>query len=234
MPSKKSLDAIVDAAWRALDEGLVEDALDLAADALEIDAHDADAHAILGAARFELLEIEEARAHLASALALRADHPDAHYWMALVFEREGNETQAARHLREAARGDPERYPKPFRLDEKAFQREVEAALEKLPREFRDELTNLAIVVEPIPDANLLQGDPPLPPTILGLHVGTPRPQRANAPGAGPNTIFLFQRNIERAATTREELLEQIEVTLLHEIGHYLGLDEDDVGSRGLE
>ena len=122
---------------------------------------------------------------------------------------------------------------PLELSEKDFRAQVERAISDLPADFCARLENLAIVVESLPGDELLEGDPFFPPTILGLHVGTPLPERGTAIAAGPNTIFLFQKNIERAATTREELVEQIEVTLLHELGHYLGLDEDDVDDRGL-
>jgi predicted Zn-dependent protease with MMP-like domain len=50
----------------------------------------------------------------------------------------------------------------------------------------------------------------------------------------PSSIVLFQRNLERAARTRDELLEQIRITLVHEVGHYLGLSEDELYERGLE
>ena len=49
----------------------------------------------------------------------------------------------------------------------------------------------------------------------------------------PNYIYLFQRNLERIARDREDLIEQITITLHHELGHYLGLDEDEVEDMGL-
>ena len=47
-------------------------------------------------------------------------------------------------------------------------------------------------------------------------------------------ITLFQHNLERFATTRDELIEEIRVTVLHEVGHLLGLDEDELYERGLD
>lgn len=234
MDSDSDFDEIVEGAWDALDDGALEEAAELAREARRMDEADPDPHAILGAVAFESLDLGAARAHLAEALDRDAAHPDAHFWMALVCEREGQETKAARHFRDAAKGDPGRYPLAHRLSGEEFRAEVERAIEALPADFREHLDNLAIVVEPLPDDRILEGDPPLPPTILGLHLGTPRPLHGSASGIGPNTIFLFQKNLERAAKDRTELREQIEVTLLHEIGHYLGLDEDDVEDRGLE
>lgn len=234
MPSDRTLDRLLEEAFDALDEGEPESAIELAQMVLKEDPSDPDAFVIIGAAEFERLHLKEARASLAMALEISPEHPDAHWWLGLIEERAGNELAATRHFREATRLDKKTYPAPFALKEKEFRAEVEKAIKKLPSDFRAQLENLAIVVEPLPGDELLDGDPPLPPTILGLHIGVPRPERANAVGAGPNTIFLFQKNLERAALTRAGLIEQIEVTLLHEIGHYLGLDEDDVEERGLE
>jgi predicted Zn-dependent protease with MMP-like domain len=50
----------------------------------------------------------------------------------------------------------------------------------------------------------------------------------------PSSIALFQRNLERFARDREELLEEIRITLLHEVGHFLGLDEDRLRDLGLD
>ena len=50
----------------------------------------------------------------------------------------------------------------------------------------------------------------------------------------PSSIALFQRNLERYARDREELLDEIRVTLLHEVGHFLGLDEDQLRDLGLD
>lgn len=234
MSTPSELDELLDEAYEALDEGNPDEAIHLAEQALLLDEEDPDAFVVLGAAHFERLRLPEANANLKIALELDEQNPDAHWWMGLVEERQGNGDRAVKHFREATRLDRETYPAPFPLSEKEFRGEVEKAIAALPADFRLQLQNLAIVVEALPGNELLEGDPPLPPTILGLHVGTPRPEHGTTTSPGPNTIFLFQKNIERAATSRDELDEQIEVTLLHEIGHYLGLDEDDVDERGLQ
>ena len=232
MPTDADLDSLLDEAFAALEEGDAEAALVLAERVLK-HAEDVDAFVIVGAAHFERNRLAAAKQNLKIALDLDPKHPDAHGWMGLVIERQGNSDRAAKYFREAARLDGKAWPPAFGVREKEFRALVEKAIADLPADFRAQLENLAIVVEPLPEDALLEGDPPFPPTILGLHVGTPRPERSAALPSGPNTIFLFQKNIERAAATRDELVEQIEVTLLHEIGHYLGLDEDDVADRGL-
>jgi predicted Zn-dependent protease with MMP-like domain len=50
----------------------------------------------------------------------------------------------------------------------------------------------------------------------------------------PSSIVLYQRNLERAARTRAELVEEVRITLVHEVGHFLGLSEDELYQRGLE
>ncbi|MDP6461500.1 MAG: metallopeptidase family protein, partial [Gemmatimonadota bacterium] len=59
-------------------------------------------------------------------------------------------------------------------------------------------------------------------------------QSVSDTGTLPNTIHLFQNNLERFATDRETLENEIRTTVLHEIGHHLGWDEDDLKERGLD
>jgi len=76
---------------------------------------------------------------------------------------------------------------------------------------------------------LFEESPPLDPELLGLFVGTPIGEEgATGSGELPPRILLFKRNLERYATDLDELLEEITVTLYHELGHYLGLDEDEL------
>ncbi len=196
----------------------------------------ADALCALGAAFVESLRVSEARPVLERAIALDRDLADAHFWLGVIDERAGDREEADRRFERAHRLDPDSHPTPFRVDPPEFLRLVEQAIARLPADFRAELENLAIVVEPLPDDRTLAGDPPLSPLLLGLQVGTPLDERLPSGPRGelPGTIFLFQRNIERVSRDRAQLLEEIETTLLHEIGHFLGLDEDEVHDRGLE
>lgn len=204
--------------------------------ALALVGDDPEILADLGGARFESLRFRPARDALTRALALDKRLARAHHWLALLEEREANDRAARKHFAEATRLAPEAYPPPYRVTPAEFQSLVEEAIGELPEDFRASLSNLDIVVEPIPDDQTLSGDPPLSPAILGLHVGTPADERppSGAGGQLPNVIFLFQNNIERASRDHDHLVEEIRVTLLHEIGHYLGLDEDEVEERGLE
>ena len=114
---------------------------------------------------------------------------------------------------------------------------MEDALADLPECVRSYLANVAIAVEELPsDEDLLASAPPLSPAILGLFRGAPYGQKASMDPWShfPSSIVLYQRNLERFARSRPELIEQIGVTLIHEVGHFLGLDEDELYARGLE
>jgi predicted Zn-dependent protease with MMP-like domain len=96
---------------------------------------------------------------------------------------------------------------------------------------------VTISVEDIPsDEDLMDPSPPLSPSILGVFRGTPVGERSvtNAYDHFPAAIVLYQKNLERFAKTREELIEQIGITVMHEVGHLVGLDEDDLWERGLD
>ncbi|CAG7572898.1 putative Zn-dependent protease with MMP-like domain [Barrientosiimonas humi] len=107
-----------------------------------------------------------------------------------------------------------------------FEDEAGQALDLIPPELLARLQNIAILVE---------DDPPVDqPNLLGLYVGVPLPERTDswAYGSLPDRITLFQRPLERISATREELREQIAVTVVHEIGHYFGIDDDRLHELG--
>jgi predicted Zn-dependent protease with MMP-like domain len=115
-----------------------------------------------------------------------------------------------------------------------FDAAVATAIGKLPDHARPHLDNAVISVEPLPtDAEITEG---LSPTILGVFHGTPIDERLATHAGHQETvrITLFQKNLERFARSREELLEEIRITVLHEVGHLLGLDEDELYDRGLD
>jgi predicted Zn-dependent protease with MMP-like domain len=116
------------------------------------------------------------------------------------------------------------------LRRKEFERHVADALASIPRRFRDALQNLAIVVEDEPSPELLHemGIEP-PDTLFGLYQGTPLTDRAWAFGNTlPDQILVFQGPHEREAEDEEDLIASIAETLIHEIGHYFGLSEEEI------
>ncbi|HKQ62522.1 MAG TPA: metallopeptidase family protein [Candidatus Polarisedimenticolaceae bacterium] len=199
--------------------------------AVQLDPEDAEFRANHARALFLGCRFEPAAAEAARALELDPKLPDAHDVQASLLERSGRWAEADRHLERAARLDPERFGLPLRLGADAFAAQVTRAAEHLPERFRALLDRVAVSVEPVPpEAVLLDAEPALDPELLGLFVGTPRTEAGAGEASGelPARIYLFQRNLERYAADGGDLAEQIAITLYHELGHYLGLEEDQL------
>ena len=116
------------------------------------------------------------------------------------------------------------------MDRKAFEQLVAEALATIPRRFRKAMRNIAIVVEDEPSEELLDDMEIEPPdTLLGLYQGTPLTERTSAYGnVLPDRVLIFQGPHERAADDEEDLVVAIGETLIHEIGHYFGLSEEEI------
>ena len=116
------------------------------------------------------------------------------------------------------------------MTRQAFEALVSDALADIPPEFREAMSNLAIVVEDEPSAELLREmeiDPP--DSLYGLYQGTPLTERAWDYGNTlPDRILIFQGPHERDASDEDDLVCSIAETLIHEIGHYFGLSEDEI------
>jgi predicted Zn-dependent protease with MMP-like domain len=156
--------------------------------------------------------------------------------LALVRDLQGRFDESDALLAEAQELDAELHPMPPRLPDEEFDAVIEHACAALPDEFRSALEQVPIVVEPVPPADLVMNGNPLelPPDLLGLFVGASQLEHVeDDPVGNVPRIYLFQRNIERACSDREDAAEQVRVTLFHELGHYLGFDEEGVESMGL-
>ena len=116
------------------------------------------------------------------------------------------------------------------MDRDQFERLVADALASIPQRFRDAMTNLVIVVEDEPGRELLREMEIEPPdTLFGLYQGTPLTERRWDYGnALPDRILLFQGPHEREADDDDDLVVSIAETLIHEIGHYFGLSEEEI------
>jgi predicted Zn-dependent protease with MMP-like domain len=111
-----------------------------------------------------------------------------------------------------------------------FEKLVEEALRDIPRSFRAEMRNVAVLVEDEPPAHVLEEMEIEPPdSLFGLYQGTPLPERGWAYGnALPDRISIYQRPIEEACEDDEEIRECVAETVIHEFGHYFGLSEEEI------
>ncbi len=109
--------------------------------------------------------------------------------------------------------------------------EVEATLGELPEPLREKAHRLPVTFERVPNAGLVADG--IEPNTLGLFTGAEFAEEGHVPM--PPQIILFLQNLWEFAEADEEIFcDEVATTLLHELGHYLGLDEDDLFDRGLE
>ena len=108
-----------------------------------------------------------------------------------------------------------------------FEQLVAEALDGLPRQFRRWMRNIAVVVETAPSRTLLETMGLWPDhTLLGLYQGVPFPERGYSYGnVLPDRITVFQQPIEARCCTPEEIKDVVRETVIHEVGHYFGLDD---------
>jgi predicted Zn-dependent protease with MMP-like domain len=116
------------------------------------------------------------------------------------------------------------------MTREAFEQHVSDALGTIPKRFRAAMRNIVIVVEDEPSRALLQEMQINPPdTLFGLYQGVPLTERHWDYGnALPDRIILFQGPHEREAYDEDDLIVSIGETLIHEIGHYFGLSEEEI------
>jgi len=202
--------------WAYLQLGLLEEALEhaLAADDPLDEAK----------ACFHLWRFEEARA----ALAECGDEGEAHWYRALVAEFTGEPFEDSRQR--AIELEPGQYWAPVRLDPNAIDQTVTQALGSLPDELVPIAQETIVEVRPLPAPH-----PDVDPLTLGLYLGDNIVERSHSDSARlPPRIEIYQSNIERLATDRDEAIEEVRITLLHELGHHFGFDEADMARLGLE
>jgi predicted Zn-dependent protease with MMP-like domain len=192
----------------------------------------------LGAVLFEQLRFQEARAPLLRAIRLDPLNAEAYYWRAMLRERRGDYRGAARDFRRASHLNPVAFPRPVPLDDSTVEAVVIEVLQELHPSIRGYLAQVTIILEEVPEEDVLrQYHPPAPPSeILGYFAGVPVTERSlEDPWSHlPSAIVLFRRNLERVAWDRERLIEELRITVFHEVGHFLGLDEQDLEARGLD
>ena len=122
------------------------------------------------------------------------------------------------------------------LTDEEFENAVRDAIDSIPEEFLDELENVAIVIADEPEPEDFEGDGLYSEDgdLLGLYDGVAMTERGDSYGLGdyPDTITVFKGPHERLGDSRAYVLEEVRKTVVHEIAHYFGMDEDQVDDMG--
>lgn len=115
------------------------------------------------------------------------------------------------------------------ISPREFEKLVEEALSELPRQFLDLLDNVVVVVEEEPDdEDLDECDMEEDDDLLGIYRGIPRAERGFGAMELPDQIAIFRGPILRLARSRREAVREIRDTVIHELGHHFGLDDDEM------
>jgi len=197
-----------------------------------------------GQVLFELGSYAEAKRVLERGIAIDPDAGHTLYHLGLVLERlenEGDESGSIgvgietsdQAFTRANSLEPQQFPLPVRLDDAAFQNAVDASVGNLPKSIRERIEGVSLIVEDFPTLDLVRTER-ISPQTLGLFMGVPRTEAlVTDQPLDLDRIMLFKRNLEKICQDEEDLIDQIQITLRHEVGHYLGLDEDDLERLGL-
>ncbi|MCC6625194.1 MAG: metallopeptidase family protein [Deltaproteobacteria bacterium] len=216
-------------------EGREEEALAIARRVVELHPDDADSVLELAQILNDLDRGHEAVEVLRGAVERAPEDSDLWFELGYAAERLEQWELRQRAFYEVWRIEHDRPPRHrLFLPDQPFVDAVEATLEKLPAGVRSAIGNVAIMVEDYPDEWVV-AEGIADPRILGLFDGpTHAGEGATASvHEGPARIYIYRWNIERQCASADEGEEQVEITVLHEIGHYLGLDEDALHARGL-
>lgn len=123
---------------------------------------------------------------------------------------------------------------PYRLGTEPFVRLVEQAVARLPESITPYLDNVIITVQPRPTTEMLaELGMAADEELFGLYTGVPLNERSRTePSLYPDTIILFQEPLEAACATRQELIAEIEITVVHEIAHLVGFTDAELEALG--
>ena len=113
------------------------------------------------------------------------------------------------------------------MERQEFAKVMQDVFDSLPEEFRSRIRNVAVLVEDFPPGQIPSRQPKK--LLLGLFHGVPMTKKSvfNLP-TGPDYVVLYQKNIEAVCSTEAEIRDQIRHTVIHEFGHYFGMDEEQL------
>jgi predicted Zn-dependent protease with MMP-like domain len=178
---------------------------------------------------------EEALPELQKIIEEYPDFSDAHAEIAAAYESKGDRKRMIEHLLEVRRLDSEQ-DKLLGFDPSEYEPLIvdtaRRTIGELPPQFRKLIENVPILLEDRPSVDLVQEG--FDPRALGLFDGANHEHHSDAKVVdAPTRIVLYTANLTASCEDTDELAEQVEITVLHEIGHYFGLEEHDMERLGL-
>jgi predicted Zn-dependent protease with MMP-like domain len=159
------------------------------------------------------------------------DRADLHHLLGVACEDAGDRAGMVAEWLEVRRLDAEGDDDARELGQAEFARVAQDALDELPPEILERLSNVPLIADERPSEEMVRDG--TDPRILGLFQGLSMPHESTLGPAYADSIHLFARNIARVSDDERELREQIRVTVLHETAHYFGFDEDELRRLGL-
>jgi predicted Zn-dependent protease with MMP-like domain/Flp pilus assembly protein TadD len=180
----------------------------------------------------ELDDLDQAAVRFTNATELVPTDGSGWHGLGLVAERHDDEGKRLEHFLKVRELDLAAPSGPYTISTEELEDSVEEVLGALPEELQRLLGNVPIVMDDYPSETLVRDG--VDPRSLGLFAGTPFPEQGMT-GAPPHLeqIFLFKRNLEREARSVDEVKSEVQITLMHEAGHFFGLEEDELGDLGL-
>ena len=176
---------------------------------------------------------ERALEVLRAAVEIYPDEGDIHHALALAYEEVDDERSMVRHFVQTrildARADRENGIG-SESDLELILETAEECIAELPAQFRDLLAGVPVMIEPRPSIHLVREG--FDPRAFGLFEGPDNVERSHV--EAPTRIVLYTSNLLASFADEDELIEQVRITVLHEIAHYFGFEEEEMERLGLE
>ncbi len=218
------------------EDGDLESALRYYRQASESDPERLDSAVAMGVSLFHLGRFVSAAQCFELVTVEDPEIAEAWYYLGLLALRDRKHELADIFFARANEREPARWLKPKFLEPEAIEKILNNIFNELPPDVRESLSNVAIILEDqMPDEIIHSSNPPIDPLAMGLFDGVPLPeQSAFGVETDVTRILIFSENIALAASDEKKLMEELDITLRHEIGHFLGLDEEELAARGLD
>jgi predicted Zn-dependent protease with MMP-like domain/thioredoxin-like negative regulator of GroEL len=229
-PESARVEAMLLSAAALLEGGDMEAASERLDEIEELDPEDPDQRHALAELWLEL-DPERAEAVYRDLLDEDGEDLDALWGVGMSLQlqdRDPSEPWLEVRARELAAPPPALALTPEELEHIA-----EETLQELPESVRARLRDVPILIDDVPSEELVKDG--VDPRLLGLFTGTPLPEKSALDGqsTSPDAAYLFLRNLAGACQSREELAEQVRITILHETAHFFGLEDHELERIGL-